>query len=568
MQKPNQFIQLRLQKLARLRELGVDPYPVCSHRTHKIAEVLSDRDTWIESQQEVVLTGRLVAMRRQGKLGFGNLEDEGGKVQIYVQRDLVGEENYEIFKLCDPGDFVQVKGSMFHTQTGEYSIKALEITMLGKNIRPIPAVKEKLEDGKLIRYDEFSDIELRYRKRYLDLLLNPGHRHVFELRSRIVSATRRFLDARGFIEVETPVLQPLYGGANARPFITHHNTLDVDLYLRIATELYLKRLIVGGFERVYELGKDFRNEGMDRTHNPEFTMLELYQAYSDLEGMMAITEELFHHLASEILHKSTYRFRGYDIQLDQPFTKASMTELVKQHAGIDLSDMDYDKAAAFCKEHKLEIPKGAGVGKLIALLFEHYVEPKLIQPTFVTDFPKEISPLAKAKPGNALLADRFELFIAGYEFGNAFSELNDPIDQLERFQEQLRLSEKGDDEAMFIDMDFVRALEYGMPTCSGMGIGIDRLTMFMTNQSSIQDVLFFPQMRPEKKVVKDEAAAYVALGVPEEWVAVLQKMGFLTVESMKKMGAGKLFNDLCGMNKKHKLGLTNPTIEDVKRWVE
>jgi len=496
MQKPNQFIQLRLQKLARLRELGVDPYPVISKRSHKIGQVLRDRENWIESQQEITLTGRLVAMRRQGKLGFGNLEDESGKLQIYVQRDLVGEDNYEIFKLCDPGDFVQTRGSMFHTQAGEYSIKVLEITMLGKNIRPLPAVKEKLEDGKLVRYDEFSDIELRYRKRYLDLLLNPSHRQVFETRSRIVSSTRRFLDERGFIEVETPVLQPLYGGANARPFITHHNTLDVDLYLRIATELYLKRLIVGGFERVYELGKDFRNEGMDRTHNPEFTMLELYQAYTDLQGMMAITEDLFHHLAKDILQKSSYKFRGYDIQLDQPFTQAPMTELVSLHAGIDLSDMDYHKAVAFCQEHKLEIPPGAGVGKLIALLFEHFVEPKLIQPTFVTDFPKEISPLAKAKPGNPLLADRFELFIAGYEFGNAFSELNDPVDQRARLEAQAALRAQGDEEANVVDEDFLEALEYGMPPMGGLGIGIDRMVMLLTENDSIKEVILFPQMKP------------------------------------------------------------------------
>lgn len=498
MQKPNQFIQLRLQKLARLRELGVDPYPVISKRSHKIGQVLRDRENWIESQQEITLTGRLVAMRRQGKLGFGNLEDESGKLQIYVQRDLVGEDNYEIFKLCDPGDFVQTRGSMFHTQAGEYSIKVLEITMLGKNIRPLPTVKEKLEDGKLVRYDEFSDIELRYRKRYLDLLLNPSHRQVFETRSRIVSSTRRFLDERGFIEVETPVLQPLYGGANARPFITHHNTLDVDLYLRIATELYLKRLIVGGFERVYELGKDFRNEGMDRTHNPEFTMLELYQAYTDLQGMMAITEDLFHHLAKDILRKSSYKFRGYDIQLDQPFTQAPMTELVSLHAGIDLSDMDYHKAVAFCQEHKLEIPPGAGVGKLIALLFEHFVEPKLIQPTFVTDFPKEISPLAKAKPGNPLLADRFELFIAGYEFGNAFSELNDPVDQRARLEAQAALRAQGDEEANVVDEDFLEALEYGMPPMGGLGIGIDRMVMLLTENDSIKEVILFPQMKPEE----------------------------------------------------------------------
>lgn len=494
MQKPNQFIQLRLSKLARLRELGVEPYPISSSRSHKVADVFENQDTWLESAREVSLAGRLVAMRRQGKIGFGNLEDDSGRIQIYVQRDLVGEDNYEVFKLCDTGDFIQIRGTMFYTQAGEYSIKALEVTMLGKNIRPLPAVKEKTIDGKLIRYDEFSDIELRYRKRYLDLLLNPAHRKVFITRSRIISAARAFLDAREFVEMETPILQPLYGGANARPFITHHNTLDMQLYLRIAVELYLKRLIVGGFERVYEIGKDFRNEGMDRTHNPEFTMLELYQAYTDLRGMMQITEELLHHLALDILKKPTYHFRNQTIHLDKPFKISPMTELVKEYAGIDLSDLDYDKALSFCQQHKLEIPEGAGVGRLIALLFDHFVEHNLIQPTFVTDFPKEISPLAKAKPDNPLLADRFELFIAGYEFANAFSELNDPVDQRARLEAQALLRAAGDEEAQMVDEDFLEALEYGMPPMGGLGIGIDRLTMLLTENDSIKEVILFPQM--------------------------------------------------------------------------
>lgn len=496
MQKPNQFIQLRLQKLARLRELGVEPYPVRSHRSHKIGAVIENKDAYIQSEVEVTLAGRLVAMRRQGKLGFGNLEDDSGKVQIYVQKDLVGDDNYEVFKLFDPGDFVQIRGSMFYTQSGEYSIKANEVTMLSKNIRPLPAVKEKIsEDGKVIRYDEFADIELRYRKRYLDLLLNPEHRKVFVKRSKIITATREFLDAKDFVEVETPVLQPLYGGANARPFITHHNTLDLELYLRIATELYLKRLIVGGFERVYELGKDFRNEGMDRTHNPEFTMLEVYQAYSDLEGMMNLTEDLFHHLALNILKQSSFRYRGYQIHLDKAFERATMIDLVERHAGIDLSDMDYDKALAFCEERKLEIPLDAKIGKLIALLFDTYVEEKLIEPTFVIDYPKEISPLAKAKPGNPMLADRFELFIGGNEFANAFSELNDPMDQRQRFEAQAALKAKGDLEATPIDEDFLEALEYGMPPMGGLGIGIDRLVMLLSENDSIKEVILFPQMK-------------------------------------------------------------------------
>lgn len=495
--RDNQFVQLRRQKLDKLRTAGIEPYPIESSRTHPISAVLTSREDWIDSQREVCLAGRLVAMRRQGKLGFGNIEDASGRIQIYVAQNLVGEENYELFKLCDAGDFVQVQGTLFITQAGEYSLKASNIGLLAKNMRPLPAVKEKIVDGKTVRYDEFSDIELRYRKRYLDLLLNPAQRHVFSQRARIVTAIRRFLDERGFTEVETPVLQPLYGGANARPFVTHHNTLDTDLYLRIATELYLKRLIVGGFERVYELGKDFRNEGMDRTHNPEFTMLELYKAYSDLRGMLELTESLIRHLAVDVLGQDKYQFRGQQIDLSQPFTRSSMTGLVAQHTGIDLSDLNYNRALACCRERKMEIPPEAGVGRLIALLFETYVEDKLIQPTFVTDFPKEISPLAKARPDNPLLADRFELIIAGHEFANAFSELNDPQEQRLRLEAQTVLRALGDEEANVVDEDFLEALEYGMPPMGGLGIGIDRLVMLLTENDSIKEVILFPQMKPE-----------------------------------------------------------------------
>jgi lysyl-tRNA synthetase class 2 len=495
--RDNQFIQLRKQKLDKLIAAGINPYPVKSSRTHYVGDVLQDKDVWVSSEQEVTLAGRLVAMRRQGKLGFGNIEDASGRIQIYVAQNLVDESNYELFKLCDAGDFVQARGTLFFTQAGEYSLKVAEITLLAKNLRPLPAVKEKVVDGKTVRYDEFSDIELRYRKRYLDLLLNPSHREVFIKRSRIITAVRNYLDSRGHTEVETPVLQPLYGGANARPFITHHNTLDTDLYLRIATELYLKRLIVGGFDSVYELGKDFRNEGMDRTHNPEFTMLEIYVAYSDLEGMMELTEGLIRHVALDILHQPVYKFRGHEVDLSQPFARASMTSLVAQYAGIDLADMDEARALEFCREHKLEIPPGAGIGRLIALIFEAFVEEKLIQPTFVTDFPKEISPLAKAKPGDPHLADRFELYIAGHEFANAFSELNDPIDQRARLEAQAALRSLGDEEAQTVDEDFLEALEYGMPPMGGMGLGIDRLVMLLTENDSIKEVILFPQMKPE-----------------------------------------------------------------------
>lgn len=494
-QKPNQFIRLRQEKLEKIKAMGIDPYPVESSRSHSISALLEDKDGFVASEESVCLVGRLVAMRRQGKLGFGNLEDSSGKIQLYVAQNLLGEENYELFKLCDPGDFIQASGTAFFTQAGEFSLKCTAIKLLSKNIRPLPAVKEKVVDGKTVRYDEFADIELRYRKRYLDLLLNPDHRKVFELRSKIVTAIRKFMDEHGYVEVETPILQPLYGGANARPFVTHHNTLDMDLYLRIATELYLKRLIVGGFERVYEMGKDFRNEGMDRTHNPEFTMIEFYEAYSDLRGMMDMAENLIKHLANDVVGKDVFHYHGHEVNLSGTWRRAAMSDLVSEHTGMNIDASSQEELEAFCKAKQIEVPKGSGKGKLIALLFEHYVEPKLIQPTFVCDFPKEISPLAKAKPGNPMLADRFELFIAGGEFANAFSELNDPMDQRERLEAQAALRAMGDEEANVVDEDFLEALEYGMPPMGGQGIGIDRLVMLLTENDSIKEVILFPQMK-------------------------------------------------------------------------
>ncbi len=493
----NQLLRLRREKLQKIIAAGIDPYPIASLRTHKVGELLSDKEHWISSEQYVSVCGRLVAMRRQGKLGFGNIEDDSGRIQIYVAQNLTGEQNYEVFKLCDTGDFVQVDGTLFFTQAGEYSIKVTGVTLLGKNLRPLPAVKEKVIDGRTVRYDEFADIELRYRKRYLDLLLNPAHRQVFIQRSRIIRGIRRFLDSRAFIEVETPILQPLYGGANARPFTTHHNTLDVDLYLRIALELYLKRLIVGGFERVFELGKNFRNEGMDKFHNPEFSMLELYQAYTDLEGMRELTESCIRYLAKEVIGKDIFTFQGHEIDLAGNWKTASMLDLVREYTGFDASAFDLGKLTALCNQHKIEIPAGAGPGRLVSLLFETFVEDQLIQPTFVTDFPREISPLAKAKPDNPNLTDRFELIIAGSEFANAFSELNDPLDQRARFEAQARLKELGDEEASVVDEDFLEALEYGMPPLGGLGIGIDRLVMLLTENNSIKEVILFPQMKPE-----------------------------------------------------------------------
>jgi len=493
----SQILKLRREKLQKIKDMGIDPYPVKSERSHKIVELWNEQDKFIKDEIKVTIAGRLIAMRRQGKIGFGNLSDISGKIQLFVKRDELGEENYELFKLCDAGDFIQATGTAFITQTGEYSLKTTNIKLLTKNIRPLPAVKEKEENGKIVRYDEFADIELRYRKRYLDLLLNPDRKETFIQRSQIIQAIRDYLNALDFIEVETPVLQPLYGGANARPFITHHNSLNMELYLRIATELYLKRLIVGGFERVYEIGKNFRNEGMDRTHNPEFTLIEIYQAYSDLEGMMDITEGIIQNIAKTVFNKSVFPFHDHEINLGDKFRRASMADLVEEFSGFSAHDLDYDKIVAFMKEHKLFIPANVGPGKLLEELFEHFVEPNLIQPTFVTDFPTEVSPLAKTRRDNPKFVERFELFICSGEYGNAFSELNDPLDQRERLEAQALLREMGDDEANVVDEDFLEALEYGMPPMGGLGIGVDRLIMLLTNNNSIKEVILFPTMKPE-----------------------------------------------------------------------
>jgi len=497
MENLNQLLAIRRQKLKKLKELGIDPYPNRSKRTHKIKKLWENKDKFVENEQDVTITGRLTGMRRQGKVGFGNISDESGRIQIFVRKDNVGEDNYEVFKLLDLGDFLQVEGSCFITKMGEYSIRAKEVTILGKSLRPLPTVKEKEIDGKKQRFDEFSDIELRYRKRYLDLLLNPESKDNFIIRAKIIKEIRNFLNSRSFIEVETPILQPLYGGAHARPFITHHNTLDIDLYLRIALELYHKRLIVGGFERVYEIGKNFRNEGMDRTHNPEFSMVELYQAYADYNDMMDLTEDMILHVAKEVFDSETINFHGTEILLKKPWRRASMLDLIKEETSFDASDFDFKKIKAFCDEHKIEIPPAAGSGKLIEEIFSKFVEPKLIQPTFVIDFPKEVSPLAKEKPGNPQLTERFELFINGNEYGNAFTELNDPLDQRDRLEAQTKLREMGDTEANVVDEDFLEALEYGMPPTGGLGIGIDRLIMLFTGNTSIKEVIFFPQMKPE-----------------------------------------------------------------------
>ncbi|KQC11649.1 MAG: lysine--tRNA ligase [Candidatus Cloacimonas sp. SDB] len=498
MENLSDLLLIRRQKLQKIIDLGINPFPNRVKRTHTITDLIEHKEDYLKKAEKVIITGRLIAMRRQGKIGFANLMDESGKIQLYVRKDELGEENYELFKLLDLGDFLQVAGSCFLTQRGEYSVKAENIKILGKNLRPVPTVKEKIVAGEKQRYDEFADIELRYRKRYLDLLLNPQIKQNFVLRAQIIREIRNFLDKRGFLEVDTPILQPLYGGAFAKPFVTHHNSLNIDLYLRIAIELYLKRLIVGGFEKVYEIGKTFRNEGMDRNHNPEFTLLELYEAYADYNDIMDLTENLIRSTAEKVLNKKVINFQGQEINFNDPWRRASMLDLIEQETGFDVSDFDFERIKTFCDKKGIEIEPSATTGKLIEAIFEHFVEKKLIQPTFVTDFPKDISPLAKANPDNPQLAERFELFINGDEFANAFTELNDPIDQRQRLEAQAKLRELGDVEASVVDEDFLESLEYGMPPTGGLGIGIDRLIMLFTDNTSIKEVILFPQMKPEK----------------------------------------------------------------------
>ncbi|MBR6830819.1 MAG: lysine--tRNA ligase [Tidjanibacter sp.] len=563
--------QLRRNSLAELRKLGINPYPAAMYEVNATAEQIhSEFDPEKGNFQEVTIAGRLMSRRIMGSVSFFELQDHTGRIQVYIKRDDVCPEgdttlyNTVFKKLLDIGDIIGVKGFVFITQTGETSIHCKEFTVLSKSLRPLPIVKEK--DGQ--QFDAFTDPELRYRQRYVDLIVNPKVREVFKKRSIIMNTMREYFDANGYVEVETPILQPIPGGAAARPFITHHNSLDTDLYLRIASELYLKKLIVGGFEGVYEFGKNFRNEGMDRTHNPEFTCMEIYVAYKDYKWMMEFTENMIEKVALAVNGTTELTIGDREISFKAPFRRLTMTDAIKEKTGFDITGKSEEEIRQECVRLNVEIDETMGKGKLIDAIFGEFCEGDLIQPTFICDYPIEMSPLCKRHRENDQLTERFELFVNGKELCNAYSELNDPIDQLERFQEQLRLSEKGDDEAMFIDMDFVRALEYGMPTCSGMGIGIDRLTMFMTNQTTIQDVLFFPHMRPEKGAQKDSDDKYIEKGIPAEWIPVLHKMSFTKVEMLQKLSAGKLFNDLCGFNKKNKLGLKNPTMDEVKKWVE
>ena len=566
--------QIRRASLDELRKLGINPYPAAEYKTNVFAQdILNNYNPEKNNFNDVSLAGRIMSRRIMGNASFAELMDSSGRIQIYLRRDDIcpGEDKTmynTVFKhLLDIGDIIGVKGHVFKTQMGETTVHVDEFTVLSKSIRPLPIVKEK--DG--ITFDAVTDPEMRYRQRYVDLIINPQVRDVFRKRTRIIHSMRELFDSKGYLEVETPILQPIPGGAAARPFITHHNTLDMPLYLRVANELYLKRLIVGGFEGVYEFAKDFRNEGMDRTHNPEFTVMEIYVAYKDYNWMMSFTEEIVKKAVLDLHGKTEILYGDKLINLNPPFKRISMTDAIKENTGIDISGMDEGALRNVCD--KLDVPNTAsmGKGKLIDELFGAKCEHNYIQPTFIIDYPTETSPLTKMHRSNPGVTERFELMINGKEIANAYSELNDPIDQMERFQDQLRLTEKGDDEAMFIDLDFIRALEYGMPPTSGMGIGIDRLTMLLTNQPSIQDVLFFPQMKPEIQRPKAESQKeeYLEIGVPEEWIEPLKKLGFTTVGKLKEIQkAGKLANDLNGYNKKNKLGLTGLSPQAVDEWLK
>ena len=562
---------LRRQKREELMRLGIDPYPAEAFDVNvTAADIHKNYENDKIHYKNVALAGRLMSFRIMGSASFAELQDGTGRIQLYFRRDDLcpGEDktlyNTVFKKLLDIGDIIGAKGYVFTTQTGEISVHVQEFRLLNKSLRPLPIVKRD-EEGNV--YDGFTDPELRYRMRYVDLIVNPEKRDIFVKRARVISTMRRIFDDKGWLEVETPVLQPIHGGAAARPFKTHHNTLDMPLYLRIANELYLKRLIVGGFEGVYEFGKMFRNEGMDRTHNPEFTSLEFYVAYKDYYWMMDFTEELLEKVAVAVNGSSKVTAWGNEIEFAGPYQRLSIGGAIRKYTGVDVEALDLTALQAQCRDWGMEIDDTMGKGKLIDEIFGAKVEDNLIQPTFIIDYPVEMSPLTKKHRSQPGLVERFELFINGKEVANAYSELNDPIDQRERFEEQLRLAERGDEEAMAMDEDFIRALEYGMPTTSGIGFGIDRLTMLLTDQTSIQEVLFFPQMRPEKKVEMATDADYTAQGVPAVWIPALQKMGLLTIEQLKAANPNKVFNDLGGLRKKLKIDAPMPQKAEVEAWM-
>jgi len=488
----------RFEKLKKLEELGVMTFAYEFDQSHVSTDVIDEFNSKTGESFDVAVAGRLMSIRRMGKASFGHIMDRAGRIQIYIKKDEVGEQDYAVFKLLDIGDIVGIRGTVFKTRMGEITILVHHLNLLSKTLRPLPIVKEKIEDNEKIVYDAFKDKEMRYRQRYVDLIVNPEVKKVFTLRSRIISTIRQYLEERDYLEVETPVLQPLYGGAFAKPFVTHHNTLDMEFYLRIADELYLKRLIIGGFHGVFEISKDFRNEGMDRDHNPEFTMLELYAAYKDYTFIMNLVENMVSYTAENVLKKTCVKYQGQDIELAPPWKRISYYDAVKENTGLDLYQKDADTVRNAVREFVLDVEDDTSPAKLVDEVFSLHVEPKLIQPTFVIDFPLEVSPLAKKHRSKAGLVERFEGYIAGKELCNAFSELNDPLDQRDRFTEQAKLKAAGDEEAMIIDDDYLRAMEYGMPPTGGLGIGIDRLVMMLTDAHSIRDVILFPQMRPEK----------------------------------------------------------------------
>ena len=560
---------IRRNSLNELREMGIDPYPAAEYVTNAFSTDIKAEFKDEDEPRKVSIAGRIMSRRVMGKASFVELQDSKGRIQVYITRDdICPEENKDMYnvvfkRLLDLGDIIGIEGFVFRTQMGEISVHAQKLTVLSKSLRPLPIVKYK--DG--VAYDKFEDPELRYRQRYVDLIVNDGVKETFLKRTTIIKTMRAVMDEAGYTEVETPILQSIAGGASARPFITHHNSLDIDLYMRIATELYLKRLIVGGFEGVYEIGKNFRNEGMDKSHNPEFTCMELYVQYKDYNWMMDFTEKMLERICIAVNGCTETVIDGKTISFKAPYRRLPILEAIKEKTGYDLEGKNEEEIREVCKALNMEIDETMGKGKLIDEIFGEFCEGTFIQPTFITDYPVEMSPLTKmhrSKPG---LTERFELMVNGKELANAYSELNDPIDQEERFKEQMRLADKGDDEAMIIDQDFLKALQYGMPPTSGIGIGIDRLTMLMTGNAFIQEVLFFPQMRPEKSAPKDGVAKYVELGINEEWVPVIQKAGYNLVNDMKEVNPQKLHMDICGINKKYKLGLTNPSVDEVAGWI-
>ena len=560
---------VRRQSLQELRDMGIDPYPAAEYPTNAFSDEI--KANFAEGEERTVcIAGRMMSRRVMGKASFVELQDSKGRIQVYITRDdICPDENKDLYnkvfkRLMDIGDFIGITGFVFKTQTGEISVHAKSLTLLSKSLKPLPIVKYK--DG--VAYDKFDDPELRYRQRYVDLIVNDGVKDTFLQRATVLRTLRRVLDEAGYTEVETPTLQAIAGGASARPFITHFNALDTDMYMRIATELYLKRLIVGGFEGVYEIGKNFRNEGMDRNHNPEFTCMELYVQYKDYNWMMSFTEKLLEAICIAVNGKPEREIDGNMVSFKAPYRRLPILDAIKEKTGFDCNGKTEDEIRAFCLEKGMDVDETMGKGKLIDELFGEFCEGTFIQPTLITDYPVEMSPLTKmhrSKPG---LTERFELMVNGKELANAYSELNDPIDQENRFIDQMKLADKGDDEAMIIDQDFLRALQYGMPPTSGIGIGIDRLVMLMTGKTFIQEVLFFPQMKPEKKIPQSTIKEWEAIGVPENWVYVLRKAGFNLISDIKDEKAQGLQQKVGEINKKYKLGYDKPSVDDIQAWID